>query len=86
MTPNIAMIRIQPERGWCPLIPLPLFLLWIPGIVLAPFVLLGIWIACLVFDLRFWRTVGVLWGIVCALPGTNVRVCADGKKISVRIL
>ncbi len=86
MTPNLAVIRIQPERAWCPPIPLPLFLLWIPGILLAPLVLLGIWIVCLVFDLPFWRTQRVLWDLLCALPGTNVRVSAEGKKITVRIL
>ena len=86
MTPNLAVIRIQSEHGWCPLIPLPLFLLWIPGLLLAPFVVLAIWIMCLVFHLRFWRTVRVLWDVLCSLPGTNVRVCAEGKKITVRIL
>ena len=86
MTPNLAVIRIQQEQGWWPVIPLPLFLLWIPGILVAPFVLLGIWIACLVYELRFWRTVRVFWDILCALPGTNVRVCAEGKRISVRIV
>ena len=86
MTPSIAVIRIQPEHGWSPLIPLPLFLLWIPGLLLAPFVLLAIWITCLVFRMRFWRTIRVLWDVLCSLPGTNVRVCAEGKKITVRIL
>jgi hypothetical protein len=86
MTPNLAVIRIQLEHAWCPPIPLPLFLLWIPGILLAPFVLLGIWIVCLVFNLRFWRTVRVLWDLLCALPGTHVRVCAEGKKITVHIV
>jgi len=86
MTPSIAVIRIQPERGWCPLIPLPLFLLWIPGILLAPFILVTLWIACLVYEVPFWRTVRVFWAILCSLPGTSVRVCAEGKKIVVRIL
>jgi hypothetical protein len=86
MTPNLAVIRIQAGDKWVPPIPLPLFLLWIPGIVLAPFVLLVIWIVCLVYGLRFWRSLRVLWDLLCALPGTNVRVCADGKKITVRIL
>jgi len=86
MTPNLAVIRIQPGETWIPPIPLPLFLLWIPGIVLAPFVLLAIWIVCVVFDLRFWCSVRVLWDLLCAVPGTNVRVCADGKKITVRII
>jgi hypothetical protein len=86
MTPNVALIRIQSGQARIPPIPLPLFLLWIPGILLAPFVLLAIWIACLVVNLRFWRTLRVLWDLLCALPGTHVRVCADGKKITVRIL
>ena len=86
MTPNLAVIRIQPGQAWCPPIPLPLFLLWIPGILLAPFLLLAIWILAVVYHLRFWRTLRVLWDVLCALPGTHVRVCAEGKKITVRIL
>ena len=86
MTPNLAVIRIQPGQTWCPPIPLPLFLLWIPGILFGPFILLAIWILCLVYRLPFWRTIRVFWDILCSLPGTNVRVCAEGKKITVRIL
>ncbi len=86
MTPNLAVIRIEPEHAWVPPIPVPLFLLWIPGLLLAPFVLLAIWIVCLVYGLRFWRSLRVLWDLLCALPGTNVRVCAEGKKITVRIV
>jgi len=86
MTPNFAVIRIQQEHAWVPPIPLPLFLLWIPGVLLAPFLLLAIWIVCLVFHMRFWRSVKVLWEVLCALPGTNVRVSAEGKNITVRIL
>jgi hypothetical protein len=86
MTPNLAVIRIQSAQMWCPPIPLPLFLLWIPAILLAPFILLTLWIVCLVYRLAFWRTLRVVWDIACSLPGTNVRVCAEGKKITVRIL
>ncbi len=86
MTPNLAVIRIQTEHRWCPPIPLPLFLLWIPGILLAPFVLLAVWITCLVVEMPFWHTIRVFWNILCSLPGTRVRVCAEGKKITVRIL
>jgi len=86
MTPNLAVIRIEPEHAWVPPIPLPLFLLWIPAILLAPFVLLTLWVVCMVFKVPFWRTVRVVWDVVCSLPGTNVRVCAEGKRITVRIL
>jgi hypothetical protein len=86
MTPNLAVIRIEAGQGWCPVIPIPLFLLWIPGIILAPFILLALWAPCLVFRIRFWHSLRVLWDVLCSLPGTNVRVCAEGKKISVQIL
>jgi hypothetical protein len=86
MTPNLAVIRIQSAQMWCPPIPLPLFLLWIPAILLAPFILLTLWIVCLVYRLAFWSTLRVVWDILSSLPGTNVRVCAEGKKITVRIL
>jgi hypothetical protein len=86
MTPNFAVIRIQPGHGWWPPFPLPLFLLWIPGILLAPFILVAIWVPCLVFELPFWHTLRAFWDILCSLPGTHVRVCAEGKKITVRIL
>ena len=86
MTPNLAVIRIQPGQSWCPPIPLPLFLLWIPAILLAPFILLTVWILCLVYERPFWHTIRVFWGILCSLPGTCVRVSAESKKITVRIL
>ena len=80
MTPNVAMIRIQPEHAWCPPIPLPLFLLWIPGILLAPFLILGIWIVCLVYRLRIWRTLGV-FGTFFALCRAPTSVSAPmGKR------
>ena len=86
MTPNLALIRIEAEHAWVPLIPLPLFLLWIPAILLAPILLVTLWIVCLVVKVPFWRTIRVCWDLLCALPGTNVRVCAEGKRITVRIL
>lgn len=84
--PNLAVIRIQPGQHWCPPIPLPLFLLWIPGLLLAPFVLLAVWITCLVYGIPFWRSLCVFWDLLSSLPGINVRVCAEGKKINVRIV
>ncbi len=86
MTPNLAIVRIQNERWWCPPIPIPLFLLWIPVLLLAPFILLALWGMCLVGGIRFGPAMGALWRLVCALPGTHVRVTADGKHVNVRIL
>lgn len=89
MLPNIAVIRIQSVNWWCPPIPVPLFLIWIFAILLSPLILIGLmilWAVCLVAGLRLWRSLGVLWQILCALPGTDVRVTAEGKHITVRIL
>jgi hypothetical protein len=36
--------------------------------------------------MNFGDTVGYLWRIFCSLPGTDVRVCADGNRVTVRIL
>lgn len=86
MTPNLAIVRIENERWWCPPIPIPLFLLWIPAILLGPFVLLVLWAMCLARGVRFWPVLSVAWGILCALPGTSVRVTADGNRVHVRIV
>jgi hypothetical protein len=86
MTPNLAVVRIE-TPGWhgFPLW-IPLFLLWIPAIVFAPLILLIVVGVCLAGRINPWRMIGVLWSIVCSLPGTNVRVCSDGKWMQVRIL
>jgi hypothetical protein len=86
MIPNIAVICIQTPRRHLPGLWLPLFLLWIPALLLAPFVLLILLVVCLVFRVSFLRSVAAFWAVLCSLPGTNVRVCADGSKVQVRIL
>lgn len=86
MTPNIAIVHVHNShwrgfRLW-----IPLFLLWIPTILLAPLILLVLLAASLAGFLRFWRSIVVVWSILCALPGTDVRVEAQGNKILVEIL
>jgi hypothetical protein len=86
MTPNIAIVHVHNPhwrgfRLW-----IPLFLLWIPTILLAPLILLVLLAASLAGFLRFWRSIVVVWSILCALPGTDVRVEAQGNKILVEIL
>ncbi|HTX75413.1 MAG TPA: hypothetical protein VMD29_04330 [Terracidiphilus sp.] len=89
MIPNLAVIRIQGERGWCPPIPIPLFLLWIVAILLSPLILaalLILWGVCLATGYQMWRLLWAFGRLVCSLPGTQVRVTAEGKHIYVRIL
>ena len=86
MTPNLAIIRIQNHKFWSFPIIVPIFLFWIPAILLAPFALLVLLAVCLATDLSFRRTIAAFWNLACSLPGVDVRVCADGKRITVRIL
>lgn len=89
MIPNLAVIRIQGEREWCPPIPVPLFLIWIVAILLSPLILaalLVLWGVCIGAGYGMWPILGGFWRVLCALPGTQVRVTAEGKHISVRIL
>lgn len=88
MTPNLAIIRIHGNRWWGVELPivLPLFLLWIPTLLLGTVLLLPallLWLLGLTIPLRW---AAGLWRIVCSLPGTSVRVCAQGHRVSVRIV
>ncbi len=89
MIPNLAVIRIHGAHGWCPPIPVPLFLIWVFAILLSPLILIALvilWGVCLGAGYDMWRIVAGLWRILCALPGTFVRVTSEGKHISVRIV
>jgi hypothetical protein len=86
MTPNIAIVHIHNPywrglRLW-----LPLFLLWIPVLLLSPLLLLILLAVCFLGRINFWQSISVFWGILCALPGTDVRVEAQGNHILVEIL
>lgn len=90
MTPNIAVIHLE-NSAWNPFwrhirLWIPLFLLWIPFLLLAPFIVLALVVACWLGHVNPWRTLRVLWSLLCALPGTDVRVAAEGNRILVRIL
>jgi len=84
--PNIAIVRIENpyhRRIW---LWVPLFLLWIPVILLLPLILLVLLGVCLAGRVSFFGAVSTFWAIFCNLPGTDVRVCADGNRVTVRIL
>jgi hypothetical protein len=86
MTPNLAYVRVSNPYGRQIGLWLPLFLLWIPGLILAPFVLLIAVVVCLVGGIHPWRAIAAFWAILCALPGTNVHVRVEKNQVSVRIL
>jgi hypothetical protein len=86
MIPSIAVVRIHPSRSRGFGLWLPLFLLWIPVILLSPLILIILLVVCLGVQISFWRAIAVFWGILCSLPGTNVHIRADGTQVQVRIL
>jgi hypothetical protein len=86
MTPNIAIVRVETPRWRTIPLWIPLFLLWIPAILLSPFIFLVICGLAMAGKIGPWRAFRILWDLVCSLPGTHVRVTADGSHIQVCIL
>ena len=86
MTPNIAIVRVENPRWRGIRLWIPLFLLWIPLIILSPLILLVVFGLCLGGGISTWEALKTFWGIICGLRGTEVRVAADGNKVFVRIL
>jgi hypothetical protein len=86
VTPNIAVVQIETPRWRCIPLWIPLFLLWIPAILLSPIVFLVIFGLAMAGRIDPWRAISVIWDLICSLPGTNVRVAAEDTKVVVRIL
>ena len=88
MTPSIAIVHIENPHWrsrsldlW-----LPLFLLWIPLILLSPFILLVVLAVCYSQRINPWRAIAAFWALSCSLPGTDVHVRAEGNAVRVKIL
>jgi hypothetical protein len=86
MTPNIAIVHIERPQRLGFHIWLPLFLLWIPLVLLSPLILLIVLAVCLAGRISLWQAIATFWEISCSLPGTHVHVRSDGNRVIVRIL
>lgn len=86
MTPNLAIVCVENPHWRGIRLWLPLFLLWIPVILLPPLILLVVLVASLAGRVNPWRAIWAFWVLSCSLPGTDVRVCAGGNRVMVRIL
>ena len=86
MTPNLAILEIQSSHWRMPRLWLPLFLLWIPLILLSPLIFLVIFGLCIAGGCSPWRAIAVIWAISCSLPGTHIHVSTKESKVLVRIL
>ncbi|MFZ0747044.1 MAG: hypothetical protein WAM85_21755 [Terracidiphilus sp.] len=86
MIPNIAIVHFENPHWRRIRLWVPLFLLWIPVILLSPFIFLVLVGVCIVGRVSLWSAISVFWAILCSLPGTDVRICTDGNRVMVRIL
>jgi hypothetical protein len=86
MSPNFAVIGIQTPQWHGPRLWLPLFLLWIPVILLSPLIFLVLVAMAIAAETSVWRIIAIFWGILSSLPGTHVHVRAEGNQVLVRIL
>ena len=90
MIPNLAIIHLD-NPHWRPFwrhtrLWIPLFLLYIPLLLLSPLILLVVVIVSCMGRVNPFRAIATFWSIWCALRGTDVRVAADNNHIAVRIL
>ena len=86
MIPNFAVIGVQTPEWHMPRLWVPLFLLWIPVVLLSPvifLVLVGIAIAS---RTTIWRLIAMFWNFLSGLRGTDVRITTEGNHVLVRIL
>ena len=86
MTPNIAIVDIETAHWRSIPLWIPIFLLWIPAILLSPLIFLVILGLCSAGRISPLRSFRVVRDLLCALPGTHVRVTAADAKVRVQIL
>ena len=86
MAPSIALVHIETPQQRRIRLWLPLFLMWIPLLLLAPFILLVIVMVCIVGEINPWYAISTFWAILCSLRGTEVTVHADGNNVRIKIL
>jgi hypothetical protein len=86
VTPNFAVLEIQSPDFRMPRLWVPLFLLWIPVLLLSPIIFILVFGLCMAGQVSPWRAIAVFWAIACSLPGTHVHVSTNEAKVLVRIL
>jgi hypothetical protein len=86
MIPSFAVLKVEAPHFHMPRLWLPLFLLWIPLILISPLIFIVIFGLSMAGRISPWRVIAVFWGILCALPGTHVHVSTRDSKVLVRIL
>jgi hypothetical protein len=86
MIPNFAVIGVDTPEFHMPRLWFPLFLLWIPVILLSPVIFLVLVVIAVTVRTNIWRLIAIFWNILAGLRGTDIRVAAENNHIQVRIL
>ncbi len=86
MIPSFAVLQVEAPHFHMPRLWLPLFLLWIPVVLIAPLIFIVIFGLCMAGRINPWRAIAVFWSILCGLSGTHVHISTHGSKVLVRIL
>jgi hypothetical protein len=86
MIPSFAILQVEAPHCRTPRLWLPLFLVWIPVILLSPLIFIVVYGLCMAGRISPGRAFAVFWSILSGLPGTHVRVSTQESKIPVRIL
>ena len=86
MTPHFAVVGIDTPGFHLPRLWLPVFLLWIPVLLLSPLIFLVLVAVAVGTRTTIWRIIAICWGILSGLTGTHVQVNTCDARILVRIL
>jgi hypothetical protein len=86
MIPNFAVIGVETPEFHMPRLWFPLFLLWIPVILLSPVIFLVLVTIAIGAQTNIWRLIAMFWNILCGLRGTDIHVNAKNNHVQVRIL
>jgi hypothetical protein len=86
MMPSVAIVQVECGHWRMPRLWLPLFLLWIPGLLLAPLAVLAGLVCCVAGGVQAWRAAAAFWRVICALPGTHIRVETHETRVRVQLL
>lgn len=86
MIPSIAVVHVQSPHWKGLRLWIPLFLLWIPVLLLSPLLFIVLFGLSVAGRVSPWRATAVFWAILCSLPGTDVRVSGESNHVLVRIL
>jgi hypothetical protein len=86
MIPSFAVIGVETPKWHMPNLWIPLFLLWIPVILLSPLIFLVLVAIAIAARTSIWRLIAMFWNILSGLRGTDIRVSTEGNHVLVRIL